>query len=272
MEKIDRLGWAGGVAFEAFGLTVGVRVTDPAATAALADVLPWGARRTRRRCVDYLYSWVVAAPPGTPGGRRFHVVYADLAELVRTRELPVALEALEHSISLVVGERARGWVFVHAGVVGYNGRALLLPGRSFSGKTTLVEALVRAGARYYSDEFAVLDGEGRVHPFARPLGRRVAGEWKGRPVPIAEVGGVAGEEPLPVGAVVCTQYRAGGRARWRRLSAGQGVLALMENALAARSRPAMVLPVLQRVAQTAVVIKGPRGEAEEVVPRLLSLL
>jgi hypothetical protein len=31
-----------------------------------------------------------------------------------------------------------------------------------------VAELVRAGATYYSDEFAVLDSRGRVHPFPRP--------------------------------------------------------------------------------------------------------
>ena len=33
-------------------------------------------------------------------------------------------------------------------------------------------ALVRAGAEYYSDEFAPLDAGGLVHPFAKPLSIR----------------------------------------------------------------------------------------------------
>jgi hypothetical protein len=32
------------------------------------------------------------------------------------------------------------------------------------GKTTLVVALLRAGAHYYTDDFALLDGDGLVHP------------------------------------------------------------------------------------------------------------
>src|ERR687894_479249 len=50
-------------------------------------------------------------------------------------------------------------------VVARGGRALVRPGPSLSGKTTLVAALVRSGAAYLSDEFAVLDPEGRVHPY-----------------------------------------------------------------------------------------------------------
>jgi hypothetical protein len=34
-----------------------------------------------------------------------------------------------------------------------------------SGKTTLVKELVKAGATYYSDEYAVLGGDGRVSAF-----------------------------------------------------------------------------------------------------------
>ena len=65
-----------------------------------------------------------------------------------------------------------------------------LPGHSFSGKSTLVAALVRAGAVYYSDEFAVLDPDGFVHPYAKALSLDVARQ-------VEELGGVAGDEPLP---------------------------------------------------------------------------
>ena len=44
-----------------------------------------------------------------------------------------------------------------------------MPGLSFSGNMTLVRAVVEAGAVYYSDEHAMLDEVGRVHPYARPL-------------------------------------------------------------------------------------------------------
>jgi|GEM_PF-5525494 hypothetical protein len=46
----------------------------------------------------------------------------------------------------------------------------------------------------------------------------------------------------------------------------------MENAVAARTRPEVVLPVVTRVAQGARLFKGVRGEAEQVAPRLLKLL
>lgn len=272
MVKIDRLGWAAGFSFTAYGVTIGVRASDAAVLERLRPALPYGGRPSRRRQVDYLYSVLVGSLDGAARPRRFHLLYSDLKRVARTLDFAVVLEALEHDIPLMMGAHTREWVFVHAGVVGIEGRALLLPGQSFSGKSTLVEALVRAGATYYSDEFAVLDLEGRVHPYPRPLSRRAAGEFKGRPVPMAELGGVVGTAPLAVAAVVFTHFREGARPRWRCLSPGQGVLGLMENAVAARTRTEVVVPVLSRVAQGARLLKGARGEAGEVVPRLLRLL
>jgi hypothetical protein len=41
---------------------------------------------------------------------------------------------------------------------------------SYSGKTTLVSELIRAGATYYSDEYAVIDERGRVHAISAAAG------------------------------------------------------------------------------------------------------
>jgi hypothetical protein len=61
-------------------------------------------------------------------------------------------------------------VHVHAAVASLGDRAVLLPGQSGAGKTTLVAALVLAGFRYLSDEVAAVDPEDlRVHPYPRPL-------------------------------------------------------------------------------------------------------
>lgn len=272
MVKIDRLGWAGGFAVEGYGVTVGVRATNHLVLRSLRTAVPFGVRRSRRRRVDYLYSVVVGSLDDQVRPRRFHLAWADLGRLIRTTDFDQVVEAIKHDMPLVIGARARGWVFVHAGVVGWGGQGLVLPGQSFSGKSTLVEALVRAGASYYSDEFAILDEQGYVHPYPRPLALRQGGEFKGRPVPIAELGGVVGETPLPVAAVVFARYQEGATLRLRSLSPGQGVLGLMENAVAARTRTEAVLPVLVRVSRGACFLAGVRGEAKGAVERLLRLV
>ncbi len=70
---------------------------------------------------------------------------------------------------------------MHAGVVGWRGRAILIPGRSGTGKTSLVAALVEQGAVYYSDDYAPIDADGRVRSYARaPSVRRPASSTRSR--------------------------------------------------------------------------------------------
>jgi hypothetical protein len=182
------------------------------------------------------------------------------------------VDAFESSVHLHVAEVAPRRVFVHAGVVGWQGQALLMPGRSHSGKSTLVAALVRVGATYYSDEYAVLDERGLVHPYPLPLSLRAGPGARAIRHPVETLGGGTASKPLPIGLVVVSRYKAGAIWRPRRLSAGHGILALLANTVSARRQPAMALGTLPRVVAHAVMIKGARGEAREVAPRLLTCL
>lgn len=58
---------------------------------------------------------------------------------------------------------------VHAGVVARDGTAFAFPAESGQGKTTLTAALMRSGFDYLSDEALVLDDEGSVLPYPKPL-------------------------------------------------------------------------------------------------------
>ena len=161
---------------------------------------------------------------------------------------------------------------MHAGVVGWQGRAILIPGRSMSGKSTLVRALVEAGAAYYSDEFAVLDKEGKVHPYPVPMSIRGENEVVGRKVPLETLGIQPGVEPLPVGLVVMATYQR--RARWRPqiLTPSVAMLGLMDNTVAARRDPGFSMPILRQVAMRAKTLQSKRGEAERAVPAILQAL
>ena len=174
-------------------------------------------------------------------------------ELVaEARELPDVAWALAAHAEPFVAERAPEHLFVHAGVVGWEGRAIVMPGASFAGKTTLVQAWLEAGATYYSDEFAVLDRAGRVHPFARPLAIRDGSTALTRRVPVAALGAESGTTPLPVGLVLVTSYRAGARWRPRGLTPAQTLLALMRNTVAARGNPAHSMPILKQAVSGSV--------------------
>jgi len=183
---------------------------------------------------------------------------------LRTHDLEEALAQLELDLELYIADRAPRRTFVHAGVVGWNGQAIVIPGRSFSGKSSLVKALVEAGASYYSDEFAVLDERGRVHPYPIPLTIRPARDG-GPPMKYRaeELGGVAGIGPLPVGLVLITRYVSGTRFRPRPLSVGRAVLELLAHTLPARRRPGRVLDALSRVVSQALVLRLSGGRRRD---------
>jgi hypothetical protein len=271
MEKIDRLGWAAATTITSYGVAIKIRVSHREALDVIRGFLPPHVERAGSRQVDRLYSLLVARPGQNTNVRRFHVLYADTVRIARTLDLDEALRALESDMQLHVAQHARNRIFVHAGVVGWRGSAILIPGSSYAGKSTLVEALLRAGATYYSDEYAILDRQGRVHPYPKPLSIRTDGvDPAGRVQPRASAPGCTGVRPLHVGSIIVTKYRPDGQWRPRALSPGQAGIALLAHTVSARLRPRQVLTVLARAVSGAVVQEGARGEAGEMVASILS--
>jgi hypothetical protein len=172
-------------------------------------------------------------------------------------------------MKMYVAEMSRRRVFVHAGVVGWQGKAIIIPGRSLSGKSTLVAELVRRGAIYYSDEYAVVDVNGRVHPYPQPLAMRRPGSAKQKKCRAEDIGGSTGNRSLQVGMVIAGRYEAGRRWRPERLSGGRAILELLDNTIPARRKPETVLTVLRRLVAGAVVLKGSRGEANDTAALIL---
>src|SRR5215475_6535075 len=270
MAKIDRLGWAAGLSFDAYGVRVGVRVNQPDVLGRVSTLLPPGWKPVESSIVDQIYSLWLGRTRGRVRG--YHLVYSGIAQRARTMDLDAALAAFESDLRLNVAAAARRHVFMHAGVVGYRGRAILVPGRSYSGKTTLVTELVRRGATYYSDEFAVLDAGGRVHPFAKPLSIRETDGPGVRTCPVEELGGVPGVRPLRVGVIALASYRPGARWRPSRLSPGRALLELVAHTVPVRRRPEASLRALERAASGALVLKGTRGGAAETAAALIELV
>jgi hypothetical protein len=170
-----------------------------------------------------------------------------------------------------VAEQARERVFVHAGVVGWRGKAILLPGRSYTGKSTLVEALVGAGAEYYSDEYALLDEEGRVHPFRRALCLRAREGGEARRIAPAALGVTEAGPPLPVALIAACRYREGTRGRLRTLGPAETLRELFANSVAARSAPERVLEVLRQTVRGTRGVSGTRPEARQFAATLFRL-
>ena len=265
-DELESQVWGESMCFTSYGVRVGIRVNREGVLDRILPHLPPGWKRSRSLNVDRMYSFVIGAKGELGKLRRLNLVYADDSRIAGTPTLHHATDAFESDLQLFVAETAPRRVFVHAGVVALRGRAIVIPGRSFSGKTSLVAALVKAGATYYSDEYAVLDERGRVHHYARPLSIRGNGHLKKpKKYQVETLGGRSGVKPLPVGMVVVSKYEPGARWRPRKLSEGEGALELMANTVSARRQPEAMLEAIRGVVSLAPVLKGTRGEARQVV-------
>lgn len=261
---MDRLGWAVGASFSCFGVRIGLRANTEQGLTLVRSWLPKAAKAGRAVLVNALYSYVEGGPDTRAGTRRFHLLYRDGTRLVRSLEIDEVRRAFDRDLSMTVGATASDRIFVHAGVVSFKAGAILIPGKSFSGKTTLVRALVDQGGVYYSDEYAVLDSRGRVFPWAEPLSIRSRGPLEpGRPRSAEDLGLKVGRRSLPVRMVVLTTFHDGARFRPRRVSRAAGALGMLEHTLPAQSRPKAALRAIASAVSGARVIRGPRGDAHE---------
>jgi len=266
MLDVEQREWSESICFIAYGVRVGIRANRKGVLKHVLSHLPPGWKPSRPRKVDRLYSFLIGVNE-SPGRRRgLNVLYADDNRIASARSLDQAIDAFESDLQLFVADTSPRRVFIHAGVVAVQGKAVVIPGRSFSGKTSLVAALVKAGAIYYSDEYAVIDDKGLVHHYARPLSIREDGYLgKAKRYQVEALGGRAGAKPLPVGLVVVSTYKSGARWRPRGLSAGEGALELMANTVSARRQPKAMLSAIRKVVSLAPVLKGNRGETDQVV-------
>jgi hypothetical protein len=203
--------------------------------------------------------------------RHNYTVHHGVKLLVDTENLAVALATLASEWHAVIAQHASPMLFVHAGVVGWQGNAIVIPGRTMTGKTSIVAALVTAGADYYSDEYAVFDEEGRVHSYPKPMSLRARPGVPARRCRASEIGGRNGENPIAVRLVVATRYEE--HARWepRMLTAGQAVLCLLDNTICARTRTKQAIDIFIRVAAASLAICGDRPSSDQVVSSLLCL-
>jgi len=113
MKKLDRLGWADGLAFRSYGLRIGVRVSDRAAMESVIDRLPPGWKPAASPIVDHLFSLIVGGQHTASHVQRFNLLYYDALRLARTKELDLLLKTFESELQLLVAEFARGRTFVH---------------------------------------------------------------------------------------------------------------------------------------------------------------
>lgn len=187
---------------------------------------------------------------------------------------PTGWDRLESDLALFTAERLAGVVAVHAGVIRDGDSVVVLPGRSFAGKTTLCAAALDAGHEVLSDEYALVRPDGTITGYPRRLRVRLGdGLSERRPVN-------ASTEPLAVSLVAMLNYRSVDDRETvddrpvldvQEISSADVALALLDNTVCAQSRPEESFRAAVAVARAASGIEGTRGEAAVALPELMRL-
>lgn len=257
--------------FQAFGVKIGIRAdgTDflREAVGGLREIFPDGVEKIKENQVEHFFS-VTRKESGA------FSLCKDGKEIYSVQSKKYLINYLGWHLRATVAEFAAEKIFLHAGVVGWEGKAIVIPGQSFAGKTTLVAELVRRGAEYYSDEYAVLDKDGFVHPYAKKLSiRGIIDDFEQLDFAVEELNGKKGSEPLPIGMVLIAEYEKGRTGtRIKTQSVGQGTIELLKHSFSLKHNPGTVLAVLSKAIGRGIILKSKRGEAKEFVDALLKRL
>lgn len=209
----------------------------------------------------------VAGPAVRPGPEPAELRYAITAEdagayglerdgggLCRSTGLEAVSERLVEDLVQTATRRRPGRVVVDGGVVVVEGRGVLLLG-SGRGTSTLLAAMVGAGAACWSDGLAVLDDQARAHPVV--LGREDGA------VPTAEL------RPVPVVLIVAAEHRPDAVWAPAEVTGTRAALGALGHVLAPGGTSPAARSLARRLAEQAVELRGPRPEAEAVADDLL---
>lgn len=181
--------------------------------------------------------------------------------------------AVADAFETYASTHSRTFAFLHAGCVEVDGRVILLPGRSYAGKSTLVAAFLRRGAAYLSDDMVPIDRRLRAHPFPRPIGLRSEIGGAPRRTPIQKLGARPAEKPLPLALVWCGRYDPlATRPSFSRRPGLKAFAALLPHCPGAQIRPGVIVPILTGLARTVPVFAGGRGDADQMVDAVLKRL
>ncbi|WP_109484764.1 hypothetical protein [Occallatibacter savannae] len=160
---------------------------------------------------------------------------------------------------------------VHAGAVVLHRKALLVPGSSRAGKSSLVAELLSRGAAHLSDEYALVDQDGRVHAYPRPLLLR-NGSPKQTLVLPAELKASYASEAAPVGTIVAVEYAPEGSWKIERISHGEAVMLLLRNTPHEMGEAPEMIDFFTRCVAGADCYAGTRGDVVEAADRILELV
>ncbi len=256
------------ITFETFGVKITFQTNSIEMFENVKKVLPFGWKEVVYDSQSFVFSfWKRSTSLRKDRLYRQNILFVE-----GTDDLGIA-EIIKSQMRLVVGEFSKDFVFIHSSAVVWNGKAILFPATSFAGKTTIAKEFIKLGGLYLSDEFAVLDENGLICPFAKPLSiRGEIDEFTQIDKKVEELGGKSAEGKFPVKLIIFTEYKNTAKFRLNKLTAGNGVLEILKHTLSTRQNPKFTLKVLNLTTKRAIIAKSKRGEASEFAKTVINYL
>jgi hypothetical protein len=300
---------AGELAFAPFAPALGAR--PQGRTPDLDAVYLTGDRPVRVRCDDQGLAGVIEAACRTRRAdlpadglatvdvieqEGWFTVRADDAVLARADERTANRALARHwclTALLESARRPRHWLgILHASAVAADGRCVVFPGAKGSGKSTLAAALVAAGARLVTDDYAPLEQASWLVwpvPYAPGIKR---GSWRAlaryypdlHERPVHELSGLhiryleldaARMAPLnpglPVEALVFPRYKAGAGLEQRPITAAEALAGLCHTRSLLDRGPDQLAETIRWV-ESVPAYRLIYGDLERAMERVLSVL
>ncbi|MGA1440375.1 MAG: hypothetical protein ACO4CU_11165 [Ilumatobacteraceae bacterium] len=179
-------------------------------------------------------------------------------------------DRVESAIGLFAAEHLTARVAVHAAVLVTDHGAIVLPGATHTGKSTLARAARQRGLLVLGDEYALVDtASGAVQGWPRPLRTRRPSHVERTPLDEAEQ--VSAFTDHSVALVAVLTYSPASPSI-RPVSRVDMVIEVLRNTVCARVRPEASVSAAMAMTSNALLVVGTRGESDATIDVLLEQL
>lgn len=166
---LDKLDWVGYDCYDFLGCQVILRSNSEqfiAKTRGLLRSFPSSNSQT----ADLTFSFIMASPSNQTESVSPYRVYRNNEQIGVVSDYWQLFRLMEWQLDIFLSENVRDYFLLHAGVVAHQGRGIILPATSGSGKSSLTLALMLQGYHYLSDELAVINPQtGELKAFPKPF-------------------------------------------------------------------------------------------------------